>query len=1701
MLSEAVVLMALSFRLTSLFTLFFLYFFFYVVPPYYLFSFTSHRVYELTRIRIILEYFVDATRSSFDHHLFFFTKKDFFFSVHFFFLFRAFSLFTHSYPLLDPSSVRWAGEVEFTKCLLAVWRTVCARRSVPLNAERSFSRCAKGLSAPSSMYGAGESLLLSPLPFVPRQRSVRFAGDDADQNGSPFEREERPTHPTLSELGAGAPPSCTSRPTSPVPPQAAGAASRHGSRSPRPAALVACSCAGTGRRTRSVSRQRLRARRREAQLHYAFYEDSFVENFMQEAKAELASEEEVARREEEQRRATAQAKRTTDETSSLRDLQRVRETLLAAVQRAASRSPPPPPHHRSSSASDDASSGRQLLQRLEEDPDPKVQAALQQLEQLNVSAVKPAKGSSKVARGRRTTASVPLVSSDVPPAATSGRSRTVTRGGGGSSSRSRRAKLESIVDRILGAQATSRSKQSVVVINWPGEEGESGTQELASSGSDADVAAYDCSEEEEVEETREKERRVALRRRQPPPPPTAPVGSKRHRSASVSLAKGYEQPAVVVSRRRRLAAAAGGGRSRQGTSMSYRREVSEVPVLSDDDEAGAEPADVDFEVEDQLPRQLPRRRPATTAPPPLDAGTGTGPRRRGGRGAGPGLTRRRDVDEEDLDDPLLNGSLDFSMSDGRAIPPPSPRRLAHSPTGAGRGRVPRRGRGGAGGVPPPRSTSRSLNYSLERERSTSFPIQAHDHEEGPAPLRQGRRGAQGQRARPGAHPMDVFFNAAFVDPKEFDNLLQNAGGLSVTRPRKANQPTTLGQRILGGQGDPSRPQNIPKKPKPHATQCVRSFVLLSLDPPTLLPSPYTLSVIASTIMLFYFLLYSTTLPHHQGDAFKNSLVPMWADMPTLEDVRNGREEARGIAAVLLFHAAPCSALPSLSLFLSLFSSFLSLLRALFLFVALTNFLFPTHIYTTFIFIFVTAPTPTTKKTTRTQQGEQSEESDIKRLPVANGKEHVLTTDISLSILPTRKKKREGEQPALTDPLHISIYIRKQLLISMSEYTAILVPPEFRDAVLHGAAETIVRRVTLPAEDAPSPRTTEPTSSTTYHLHLFDEEERLQQLQLETLPPAVRVAHSAYTARLNEAREIVRSDPRLSRWLTCRTEAALWPAAALLQEAVEVVAMLKELADDPPDHRGAAALLEAVQVLRDEATLPGLYPLAPAQVAGTLTAFQIQTPPAAAGTPCVLSHARSLGLRGDMLHRLLSDVQVLTSSEVADLPLTSKAVGQLAALLQPHRRHLLDGCYLQLMGTVQEMLRCWGATKAEEHIASRLHTAKNEGRCVRLHVGVYATVIHQPMLAVAFVRAERGRLEHVSAGGKSYTLAGDARAVLEKVLDKAQQAQLEEQLHMPLAEATERGIIRVVVQQTLGPVPADAPLPAAADVEHAVRSYVLSPAVDKESWRERCSCQSLLTTTSADGAATVPAAVCVYRMRVKWNPFVVFHGSRVEGGCVGRHEVLAGFKRQRDEILDARAEEALLQSLRRQPASPSQGAGPSSPTYGASSPVLPACTLVGAELQQAVESAVVRVLSVEPLSKAELLSHSAMRQFAGSPHFDPVVRAVLKKRAQYRARKYELVERTADSTLLYGVQILIVPPLGPWVGSLQLLNFFFSLSLSLFFFLSGNGSMDANICNILICIQYFPVTWRSASTRQRGKPVRIRISTSILFPHPILCAGG
>lgn len=434
--------------------------------------------------------------------------------------------------------------------------------------QRSYSRM-------SSKSGFGdESPLLSPLPLYPRRRSVTFADDSAI-------REERPHY--NATYSSSAPVSPVRRASPPPVPSILKSFSSYGGEDgadgeraeaaqPTNATAAGAATARSGRsspmptRGRSNSRQRIAARRKEAQLHHSFYDDSFVEEFVLTARQELEKEEEERRQREAQARAEREKakkaeQRAKEEAEKISTLQQVKEALLAAAQRKRVPSPTPPREEqrvdksmRPSKTTAAATNETDLLRSLEEDEDPAVQAALAEL----ARCAGPPHGSRKRSLAKRR--SVPIVSED----ALLSEAEEESSGEEGQRERRKRAKLESMVAQLLEQHKKRKSKRSVMVIDW--------------SDSDS-FAAGPLTEDEESTDAR-----------------VVPRG-RSGKSRSVALASTAVAPTATTAGTRPST-------SRRAAS-SRRRNVSAAPELGDS---------LLFDAEEEQPILLPRRQ--HRRPPP-----------------------------------------------------------------------------------------------------------------------------------------------------------------------------------------------------------------------------------------------------------------------------------------------------------------------------------------------------------------------------------------------------------------------------------------------------------------------------------------------------------------------------------------------------------------------------------------------------------------------------------------------------------------------------------------------------------------------------------------------------------------------------------------------------------------------------------------------------------------------------------------------------------------------------------------------------------------------------------------------------------------------------------------------------------------------------------------------------------------------------
>ncbi|CAG9576643.1 conserved hypothetical protein [Leishmania major strain Friedlin] len=425
--------------------------------------------------------------------------------------------------------------------------------------QRSYSRVGS-----KGMIG-DDSPLMSPLPYYPRRRSVTFAGDQSVREERPNYNAAYSTSAPVSPARRGSPP-----PVSILKLNSSFPAAEEEDSGAAPAYQAAAATVSgvldrqdrarnspVPVRGRSNSRQRLAARRKEAQLHRSFYDDSFVEEYVLRAKTELEQEEAEQRRIQEQLRAEQERakraeRRTSEATEKINALQHAKEVLMAATVRRHTSVTPSPQRAPAEKSKRNSS----LLRELEEDPDPEVQAALKELARSSLAKQQSRVHSSAHQRRR----SISIVSADA--LAKSGEAED-----GDDNDTRKRARLEKIVSTLLAKKAKSKSKRSVMVIDW--------------SDLDSDADGDTAITEEDWEETA--------------------VGLKRQRgrpAKSRSIALGTE--ATLVSSAKHVQKP-----STKRAASSRKRHVSAEPELGDS---------LLFEDEAEQPILLPRRQNTRPAP-------------------------------------------------------------------------------------------------------------------------------------------------------------------------------------------------------------------------------------------------------------------------------------------------------------------------------------------------------------------------------------------------------------------------------------------------------------------------------------------------------------------------------------------------------------------------------------------------------------------------------------------------------------------------------------------------------------------------------------------------------------------------------------------------------------------------------------------------------------------------------------------------------------------------------------------------------------------------------------------------------------------------------------------------------------------------------------------------------------------------------
>ncbi|KEG15113.1 putative amino acid tansporter [Trypanosoma grayi] len=501
--------------------------------------------------------------------------------------------------------------------------------------------------------------------------------------------------------------------------------------------------------------------------------------------------------------------------------------------------------------------------------------------------------------------------------------------------------------------------------------------------------------------------------------------------------------------------------------------------------------------------------------------------------------------------------------------------------------------------------------------------------------------------------------------------------------------------------------------------------------------------------------------------------------------------------------------------------------------------------------------------------------------------------------------------------------------------ALLVPKQLQHLIMDGSAEVVVEKRT--------------SGQKRLFLHLFDEGEREEVVRRRVETAAV---HERALEDLRWARATLWGDERLRRYLYT-PDWLTWPSFAELSGMVDLVRSAKET-DVVPDFVGANTLKKAVNIIGQEMLYPGLHPLKEETLAGPLLAFE--------GTPgdgCVVGDTLS-PLDADDQRRLGNSVwgldlhaPVFTADEVTRLPLTGRVREECVRVLQPglsaagvesswaalvgaHRRRT-EAHLLGLFCGVPDCLQQFGMTVV--HLAKEVNDAAEEGRRVRLRVGIYLTLLQR-------------NEAYVMGNAEQQGAAVDDETALRSAFERATGHSYDTNVAAGL-------VLWAVEGET---------------VEDVLGSRFLSPLASAHECMETVS---------------LTPSVHMTRVVVRHNPFAVIHGHRVVGAFPENSEARAALSDllvSREGATHAAPPQRSLQQQQR-----------NATTIPFSS------TLTGEQLRRGVDEAVFKTLSQEPMAKAALSTHANMTRFRDLPNFEAVLKDSLKRNTEYRGRKYYLKE--------------------------------------------------------------------------------------------------
>lgn len=554
-------------------------------------------------------------------------------------------------------------------------------------------------------------------------------------------------------------------------------------------------------------------------------------------------------------------------------------------------------------------------------------------------------------------------------------------------------------------------------------------------------------------------------------------------------------------------------------------------------------------------------------------------------------------------------------------------------------------------------------------------------------------------------------------------------------------------------------------------------------------------------------------------------------------------------------------------------------------------------------------------------------------------------------------------------------------------TALLLPDELHDSILYGGAEILMEQV---GDERRS------------FLHILDETERQAKLRLiEDVRDPIRQLHERRLGELKHAREVLWSDGRLQPFLRS-SNPAVWPAAATITKAVDVVRQLMICgAYTEAEMAAASELATSARVVAREATQPGLHLLRETTLPGQPAVYVARqwrkrfrdasatavmpsqlsrkTEDTVAPTAWIVELTQSVFLVSDVLQLAIGSAPLLqlvrllappSAADSADLKAGKHSVvkAKWRSFLGQHRQMIE---YQSLFASVQEFGRMNGMDEA--HVAAEVDEASQAGHMAQLRIGVYATVLHRHELYL-LVSSHPRRLDGVTAAEKESFLRCSSEE--------------------SWSTCVSAGLIRIVQTPTSDY--------SAAGLETILRQRFLSPALTGVPLNDCCSVRP---------PHPLSESLSLVSLQSRFNPFVILHGHRVDGGFEGDTAYLEGLQRTRDRTVETQMEEQMRRS-NAEPSTAAESSGSYSATANTATAVRQSAVTAAGPISAASTGdakradftrSLIEALTRGPMAKADIGRHPSMRAWTMLPNYEALLKSVLKERAEYKGRKYKLLE--------------------------------------------------------------------------------------------------